>query len=116
MPITLVVRLKEFGRLLSHFQSAQTDVTVSFAPGKHRRPPPVACFAGGFETDEAKPPRTRRETGYRVSATRTPRLQTLQTSISLDTAEDAVLRYEHAVSRRRRGRRGARDGDCNRKT
>ena len=41
MPITLVVRPKEFGRLLSHFQSAQTDVTVSFAPESTGAAPPV---------------------------------------------------------------------------
>ena len=50
--------------------------------------------------DEAKPPRLRREIfGYRVSATRTPRLgKPCRPPISLDTAEDAVLRYEHAGS------------------
>ena len=100
MPITLVVRPKEFGRLLSHFQSAQTDVTVSFAPESTGAAPPVGGFAGGFgdgrgETSTA-PARNLRLSSF--SDPNAPPGQTLQTSISLDTAEDAVLRYEHAGS------------------
>ena len=100
MPITLVVRPKEFGRLLSHFQSAQTDVTVSFAPESTGAAPPVGGFTGGFgdgrgETSTA-PARNLRLSSF--SDPNAPPGQTLQTSISLDTAEDAVLRYEHAGS------------------
>ena len=100
MPITLVVRPKEFGKLLSHFQSAQTDVTVTCAPVLSGAAPNTGGFAGGFgdrrgETSTA-PARNLRLSSF--SDPNAPPGQTLQTSISLDTAEDAVLRYEHADS------------------
>ena len=100
MPITLVVRPKEFGRLLSHFQSAQTDVTVSFAPESTGAAPPVGGFTGEVRRwtrrNLTAPARNLRLSSF--SDPNAPPGQTLQTSISLDTAEDAVLRYEHAGS------------------
>jgi cell cycle checkpoint control protein RAD9A len=96
MPITLIVRPKEFGRLLSHFQSTQTDVTVSFAPETDAAP--GGDFAGGFGDKRGEstgtPARNLRLSSF--SDPNAPPGQSLQTSISLDTAEDAILRYEHA--------------------
>ena len=105
MPITLVVRPKEFGRLLSHFQSAQTDVTVSFTPESSGAVPSTGGFAGGFG-DKRGETFTASARNLRLSSFSDPNAppgQTLQTSISLDTAEDAVLRYEHADSRNNGG-------------
>lgn len=114
MPITLVVRPKEFGRLLSHFQSAQTDVTVSFSPEKTGGAP-TGDFAGGFgdRRGESSTAPTRNLRLSSFSDPNAPPGQALQTSISLDTAEDAVLRYEHCDESHGAGDAAARDVTVN---
>ena len=105
MPISLILKPKEFSRLLSHFQSQQTDVTVSFTPASHTDQYAKGDFSGGFsekrfsekrkETSNA-PTRNLRLTSF--CDPNAPAGQHLQTSIGLDTAEDAVLRYTYSVN------------------
>jgi cell cycle checkpoint control protein RAD9A len=96
MPISLILKPKEFSRLLSHFQSAQTDVTVSFTPEQTNHPNASGKdFSGGFGDRRHEKENSRNLRLSSFADPNAPPGQHLQTSIGLDAAEDAVLRYTH---------------------
>ena len=90
MPVKLVMRPKEFGRLLSHFQSGQTDITISCLPEEEDAGAQVDGFGGG---GSHAPARNLKLSSF--SDPNAPMGQALQTSVSLDTAEEAILRYDN---------------------
>ena len=91
MPVKLVTRARELGRLLSHFQSGQNDITVSCMPEEDG----ADAFRDHRAGSAMAPPPARNLRLSSFADPNAPPGQALQTSISLDTAEDAILRYEH---------------------
>ena len=86
MPIKIAFRPKELGRMLSHFQSSQEDITISCAPED----------GAGDVLRDANAPATRNLKLSSYVDPNAPAGQALQTSVSLDSGgQDAVLRYEH---------------------
>lgn len=92
MPVRLVARPREFGRILSHFQSGQNDITISCSP---------EGAENGFDDRDLLKTGDERGAAHRnlklssYADPNAPAGQALQTSVSLDTAEDAVASYEH---------------------
>ena len=86
MPIKIAFRPKELSRMLSHFQSAQADITISCAPED----------GAGDVLRDANAPAKRNLKLSSYLDPNAPAGQALQTSVSLDSGgQDAVLRYEH---------------------
>jgi cell cycle checkpoint control protein RAD9A len=91
MPVKLVLRPRGFSRLLSHFQPGQNDITIACLPETDGAERVERSF--GVNANEPPPPRKNLKLTSYVDPNAPPS-GALQTSIGMDTSEDAVLRYE----------------------
>jgi hypothetical protein len=91
MPVKLVLRPRGFSRLLSHFQPGQNDITIACLPESDGAERVERSF--GVNANEPPPPRKNLKLTSYVDPNAPPS-GALQTSIGMDTSEDAVLRYE----------------------